>query len=1120
MEATLNFTALAIISTRNEIDILPQVIQHLRGQEIDVYLIDDWSSDGTWEQASSWDLAGLERFPADRPSQTYDWGAILRRKEDIAMRSGASWCIHHDADEIRRSVRNGETLIDALRRADAAHCNACDHELFNFSSRDGWKPGMDPEGFFYKLEARPKVDSIQIKAWKNTGQRVDLASSGGHWVQFPGRKVWDEKLILRHYPLRGSELAAWKLADRRSRWNPEERRLGWHVQYDDLIIPGPGTGLSIVTLSKFPEHLHQLSRSLDSFEPAPHQRIVVVDGDWEPPAPWARVQGITPFVFARNANLGIAAAGQDDVLLLNDDVALLHPRSLDLLRAVAQDHPRAGIVSPQFTGGVGNRLQFAGHTGPEVIISQERLCFTGVLIPRKTLTAVGALDERFIEYGCEDDDYCLRAQRLGLELLICPSVRMKHGFGAGAGKDYSATALRLMSRDQQQQSIGRMRKRLAEKYSASQDGAEKPSVHSFDLFDTLIARRSGILQNVFPIAEIWARIQPSDIVVSDTHLAEARLRELSGLSNRMFLSDHGKLDGSIWPTVLQEFHLVDHTGDSVEADVHSPQRFGIKAIHTSLAQPTGIEEGVRMVGLPGLAEAMREARLRTWHRDPTMRGLQLFQVQGNFPFLFLAAIALLRATKGRLLMSSRDCWLWQQIVRWMEPQRDVVYFETSRLARAFPTPEYLEYVNCLLPGAVVDLIGTGWSTRRLLERTRHPDAPIVLLSHIKYPPLEQTYRSLGEAKGPSHAIELTSDHWAGWSLERGNMAPHPMLYTIGRSFNPLNIAWDRIPELQVQHDAFAVAIDTLARYDFTQDLAASDGTVQAGLALCGKWMSQSLPFLKFAEAFVVKEDNAVMAELERLSRRPVTIVALAKYRDVFQAFHRNVAEFAPPWVRKILVRDGHEITDQDARGWEVIQGPAPFSVARNWNIGWRAAPADSDVMALNDDVTFLQKQTVERLQRLAYSDPKIGIVGARITLGYVGNPLQMRPRQDRELTDVKTCGNGCTYFKRTLIDKIGLFDEETFRTFYNAEDADYSWRANAAGFRVCIARDVHMKHGFGRLGNSASIQRTAPDFVQRLCPEGVAAFKRKWGHFDVLGERQETSLTADGDALARSVANA
>ena len=225
-------------------------------------------------------------------------------------------------------------------------------------------------------------------------------------------------------------------------------------------------------------------------------------------------------------------------------------------------------------------------------------------------------------------------------------------------------------------------------------------------------------------------------------------------------------------------------------------------------------------------------------------------------------------------------------------------------------------------------------------------------------------------------------------------------------------------------------------------------------------------------------------------------------------------------MRKILVRDGHEITDQDARGWEVIQGPAPFSVARNWNIGWRAAPADSDVMALNDDVTFLQKQTVERLQRLAYSDPKIGIVGARITLGYVGNPLQMRPRQDRELTDVKTCGNGCTYFKRTLIDRIGLFDEETFRTFYNAEDADYSWRANAAGFRVCIARDVHMKHGFGRLGNSASIQRTAPDFVQRLCPEGVAAFKRKWGHFDVLGERQETSLTADGDALARSVANA
>ena len=40
---------------------------------------------------------------------------------------------------------------------------------------------------------------------------------------------------------------------------------------------------------------------------------------------------------------------------------------------------------------------------------------------------VGLLDEQFTGYGYEDNDYCLRMRRAGLELGIVPSVVMGHG---------------------------------------------------------------------------------------------------------------------------------------------------------------------------------------------------------------------------------------------------------------------------------------------------------------------------------------------------------------------------------------------------------------------------------------------------------------------------------------------------------------------------------------------------------------------------------------------------------------------------------------------------------------------------------------------------------------------
>jgi GT2 family glycosyltransferase len=55
------------------------------------------------------------------------------------------------------------------------------------------------------------------------------------------------------------------------------------------------------------------------------------------------------------------------------------------------------------------------------------LCFVCVYIRRDVLNKLGPLDERFIAYGWEDNDYCRRALADGYKLGIYDPVQVEHG---------------------------------------------------------------------------------------------------------------------------------------------------------------------------------------------------------------------------------------------------------------------------------------------------------------------------------------------------------------------------------------------------------------------------------------------------------------------------------------------------------------------------------------------------------------------------------------------------------------------------------------------------------------------------------------------------------------------
>lgn len=149
---------------------------------------------------------------------------------------------------------------------------------------------------------------------------------------------------------------------------------------------------------------------------------------WETPAEVSKkmavyVSGVKPFVFARNINIGIRAAGTDDVILLNDDALLETLGGFTALAKQAAEHPEYGVISA-VTNNSGNPRQY--KVGNGLREDPRMVCFIAVYITRSTIEKVGMLDEDFVGYGCEDDDYCFRVRRAGLKIGIYDGCFVDH----------------------------------------------------------------------------------------------------------------------------------------------------------------------------------------------------------------------------------------------------------------------------------------------------------------------------------------------------------------------------------------------------------------------------------------------------------------------------------------------------------------------------------------------------------------------------------------------------------------------------------------------------------------------------------------------------------------------
>lgn len=234
-------SVLAVIPCFNEVDVLASTIGRLRSQGCAVHVLDNWSTDGTWELACELadrdPLISCEQFPEEGKGE-FEWARQLRRLAEVGASSDADWILHVDADEQLASFAPGVGLRQALGVMAASGFDVVDFTVLDFRPTVLDSPGSLPARWEFGLRTGHQIIE---RAWRNRGSVVDIASSGGHSVNEPGKRVAPVNLVLHHFPLRSPEHARRKIyADRLPRVaDSSEQAKGWHRQYDGFRPDDP-----------------------------------------------------------------------------------------------------------------------------------------------------------------------------------------------------------------------------------------------------------------------------------------------------------------------------------------------------------------------------------------------------------------------------------------------------------------------------------------------------------------------------------------------------------------------------------------------------------------------------------------------------------------------------------------------------------------------------------------------------------------------------------------------------------------------------------------------------------------------------------------------------------------
>jgi len=224
-----------MIPVYNESDIIESVVVHLLSQGIQLVILDNGSTDGSFESCSRFlgrGVSSLEQLATDR----LDFDLLIAKLYEMALKQRPDWVLLSAADEFLESPYAHLSLQGAIELEDRGGYNMVQFNNFEF-----WPTEKDENSHESDVRKRLKYytfnDNLQFRAWKAC-PGITVTGTVGHYPIFPDKvkvRIPRTKYVLRHYRIRSYQHGLRKVfSERLPRYSSEERRKGRHVHYDNF----------------------------------------------------------------------------------------------------------------------------------------------------------------------------------------------------------------------------------------------------------------------------------------------------------------------------------------------------------------------------------------------------------------------------------------------------------------------------------------------------------------------------------------------------------------------------------------------------------------------------------------------------------------------------------------------------------------------------------------------------------------------------------------------------------------------------------------------------------------------------------------------------------------------
>jgi len=203
---------IGMLSVYNDGNIINEVIEHLLSQNLELVVLDNGSTDGSFEICRKFQDKGILQLKQFQ-TETYNQFLVYRMLYDMTIAHNPDWVVKIDSDEFLESGISKMNLKDAIIQVDKEGYNLIQFDRFDFFMTDDDKKNSD--SIKNKLRYYSCQGDFLYRSWKYI-PGITLGTNG-HYPVFPGGtgyKIYSKKFVLRHYPFRSKEQAKKKISGR------------------------------------------------------------------------------------------------------------------------------------------------------------------------------------------------------------------------------------------------------------------------------------------------------------------------------------------------------------------------------------------------------------------------------------------------------------------------------------------------------------------------------------------------------------------------------------------------------------------------------------------------------------------------------------------------------------------------------------------------------------------------------------------------------------------------------------------------------------------------------------------------------------------------------------------